>query len=456
KGVREKITAAFYRGLKKSLPETIQANSELMEDFRVDGTISEPAAYAVCAMEQYGVYPKDGEEFHYGIFDFGGGTADFDFGICKPSKKRRFDYAIENLGAGGDRYLGGENLLELMAVHVFRSNYDKIAENGITFSLPKRCSSFAGAAMVVACSGEAESNMRHLMESLRPLWENTEESREEFERGMICVDLFDKSGNMLPRFELNVSEDELLGIIKENIASGIDNFFAAMKLAYESSGADVPEEIGIMLAGNSCKSPLVSEIFAEKSAEGTAQMGGNVRFALYPPLGTEESFELMESRGLDSHRGSLEYPTGKTGVAFGLIKCRKGGVIERTTISKPGEEVPFKFFIGNCSHGVFVALSDENAAMTVAGRPDYDVWYNFTDADEDTFEIYYTSRPEAVTGEVSSENVMKKKCRLPMPYEGANVYVRAVGPRTLQYTAATESGISFETYLSKLVTVELE
>ena len=461
KAVRDRITESFRNGLMKSLPPEVLADDELMEDFRVDGTVSEPAAYAVCALDMYKAFPETGSSFHYGIFDFGGGTTDFDFGVCRNSEKKKYDYTIKNIGSGGDRYLGGENLLELLAVHVFRSNFDRIAENGITFTLPPRCREFAGAARAVARSREAEANMRHLMECLRPLWENTEEKREEFERGLICVDLFDKSGRLIPRFELNVSEEELIGIIRENIAAGIDNFFTSMSLAYKSSDEELPDNIGIMLAGNSCRSSLVTEIFLEKFGEGAEKLrplsgGKDITFTLFPPLGTEDAYELMESRGIDPHRDSLEYPTGKTGVAFGLIMCRKGGTIERTSLGRPDEEIPFRYFIGSSRRGKFSALTSDSVPMSVTGRPDYNVWYFFTEADEDTFEIYYTSVSEAVTGNMPIDNVQKKKCRLNMTYENANIYIRATGPRTIQYAAATESGIGFENYLSRLVTVELE
>ncbi len=462
KSVRDRITASFERGLLKSLPSAVLADDNAMSDFRVDGSVSEPAAYAVCALEQYGAYPAQGEEFHYSIFDFGGGTADFDFGVCRVSQKRKFDYTIENYGAGGDRYLGGENLLELLAVSVFRDNYSKIAENNITFTLPQRCSEFAGSAAVTARSREAEANMRHMMEHLRPLWENTGENDAEYERGVICVDLFDKNGELLPRFELDVDRDKLTGIIRDSISSGIDNFFASMCLAYTSVNASVPDRINIMLAGNSCKNKLVSELFREKFEEGAQKLRDALNtdrkfeFVLYPPLGTEEACELMESKGLDPHRGSLEYPTGKTGVAFGLIKCRKGGVIERTALSAKQDEIPFKYFIGFSKMGKFNVLCDPDVPMTFAGKPDYGVWYNFTDADEDTFEIYYTPLPEAISDNIPIERVMKKKCRLNVFYEKASVYIRAIDPKTLQYVAATENGINFDTYLSRLVTIELE
>ena len=301
-----------------------------------------------------------------------------------------------------------------------------------------------------------------MMEHLRPIWENTETYADEFERGIICVDLFDRNGELLPRFELEVSAEKLVGIIRDNISRGIDNFFASMSLAYSSANAAVPEKMNIMLAGNSCKNRLVTEIFKEKSKEGgeklKAALGTDTEpeFILYPPLGTEEAYSLMESKGIDPHRGSLERPTGKTGVAFGLIMCRKGGVIERKALSAKEEEIPFKYFIGKSKRGQFNILTDENAPMTLAGKPDYNVWYNFTDADEDTFEIYYTPMPEAVTDSLPIEQVMKKKCRLNVVYEKACVYIRASGPRTLQYVAATENGINFDTYLGKIMTVELD
>ncbi|MCM1523274.1 MAG: hypothetical protein NC120_02340 [Ruminococcus sp.] len=462
KTVRERIASSFERGLLKSLPYSVLASQDILADFRVDGSVSEPEAYAVCAMEQYGVYPEDSAEFHYGIFDFGGGTTDFDFGVCQVSKKRKFDYTITNYGAGGDRYLGGENLLAKMAVTVFRGNYAKIAENNITFTLPAGCSEFAGATAVVARSREAEANMRHMMERLRPLWEDTEENRDELERGIICVDLFDKNGELIPRFELEVSEDELIRIIRDSISSGIDNFFASMSLAYSSAGASVPDRINIMLAGNSCRSRLVPELFREKFEQGKEKLkkalnsDSDIEFVLYPPLGTEEAYEIMEKRGTDPHRGSLEHPTGKTGVAFGLIKCRKGGVIERKAMSAKEDEIPFKYFIGSNKRGCFTVLDGDGAPMTVSGKPDYNIWYNFTDADEDTFEVYYTPLPEAVSNKIPISGVMKKKCRLNIVYEKASVYIRATGPKTLQYVAATENGINFDTYLSKIVTVDLE
>ena len=92
-----------------------------MKDFSVKYEISEPTAYAVTALEQSGFTPQsENEKYYYGIFDFGGGTTDFDFGIWRGSNDDEYDryncdYVLECFGADSDVTLGGENILEMLA-----------------------------------------------------------------------------------------------------------------------------------------------------------------------------------------------------------------------------------------------------------------------------------------------------------------------------------------------------
>ena len=130
KAIREKMISSFEKGIKKSLPETIIDNDEIMNKFKVSFSTSEPAAYSISALTEYNIEPDENPVF-YGVFDFGGGTTDFDFGIYKESEerdRRRFDYIIEHFGAGGDRTLGGENLLELLSFEIFKNNQKLLRE----------------------------------------------------------------------------------------------------------------------------------------------------------------------------------------------------------------------------------------------------------------------------------------------------------------------------------------
>jgi hypothetical protein len=76
--VRDRILASFRRGLQRSLPATL-VNQPVFAGFRVEELASEPAAYAAAALPALGIAPTaDGAA--YAVFDFGGGTTDFEFG----------------------------------------------------------------------------------------------------------------------------------------------------------------------------------------------------------------------------------------------------------------------------------------------------------------------------------------------------------------------------------------
>lgn len=150
KATKELIRKSFEKGLRKSLPTTIVADTELMSNFSVAYQISEPAAYAVTALEQSGFKPKnETEKYLYGIFDFGGGTTDFDFGVWRGATDDEYDkfncdYVLECFGADSDVRLGGENILEMLAYHVFKNNKIMAAEKKIACALPADQTSFIG------------------------------------------------------------------------------------------------------------------------------------------------------------------------------------------------------------------------------------------------------------------------------------------------------------------------
>ena len=532
--IREKIVKSFEKGLKKSLPTTVLNNEELMKRFHVNGDISEPAAYAVCALQEYGFEPEEDEEIFYGIFDFGGGTTDFDFGLWKESSKRRYDYTIENFGAGGDEYLGGENLLEMLAFEVFKENQTLMRSKGYTFTLAPKCTEFIGSDALLADSQEAEKNMHNLMEAIRPYWERksdeakkvsktynstidkkveeilksikndvrideivdelnqivndynsffTENASEimeslsvliehygiQVEKGKedkikFVVTLFDKEGEDHVNETLYFDQNKLDQLIEDRIREGVNNFFSALMLSYQSNKAKKNETINILLAGNSCKSPVVRKVFDEAIAEKEQEIKKKYNredvenlFEVFPPLGTEEAYQKMEERGILVEKNNPEKPTGKTGVAFGLIQCRAGGVIERITHNSSAEEIPFQYFIGWRSKKKFVIFEDEAKITKYRGKPDYNEWYKFIEADDSIFDLYYTTLPECVSGNLLVDGnaaVKRLRCEIDVVDESAYVYIRAVNPHTLEYVVAKNDDVE-NTKLGKVVRKEL-
>lgn len=450
KAIREKIINSFSRGLKKSLPESLLNNEDVMSKFRVKSGASEPAAYAICALEEYGFKPKDDEKIFYGVFDFGGGTTDFDFGLWRAPdgrEQRRFDYVIEHFGAGGDQYLGGENLLELLAFEVFKDNQDKLREQGITFTLPPNCVRFPGSEILLNDSQEAKLNMKQLMEKLRPLWEKHEGYEEEFLSGIISLNLFDKDGEQKPSFELIIDPKKLEDILSSRIEKGIINFFEALKLSFAFEETVGVTSIKIFLAGNSSKSKIVRELFErytdKENCEINEQKNSDKEyFEIYPPLGTEEAYSLQEKLDIQVEKDDITRPTGKTGVAFGLVKSRSGGKIKVIDKNLKDNEITFKYYIGYDKRGKFQVELDRNNK--------YGEWNKFIDAYCEDFELYYTSFPEATSNNLNIEETQRKKCRIDVisEDEDVNVYIRFVSPTEIEYVVAKDDLIKDEQYLN--------
>lgn len=454
--IRRKIIHSFEKGLKKSLPESLIKNEEIMQNFRVASGESEPTAYAICALEEYGFKPIGDEKIFYGIFDFGGGTTDFDFGIWREAQgieQRRFDYVAEHFKPEGDRYLGGENLLELLSFEVFKQNQASLRETGITFILPAECKRFAGSETLLSDSQEAKINTKQLMEKLRPLWENREGYEDELSTGIIKVNLFDKTGKQITNFELSVDADNLKNILHDRIEKGIINFFASLSASFSLEQTRGIKDIKIFLAGNSSKSEIVKSLFSEYIEKETASINSATNsneqyFEIYPPLGTEEAYLIQQQRGIEIDRNEITSPTGKTGVAFGLIKGRHGGRIKVIDRNIENDEIKFKYFVGYEQKGVFKVVLDRDTT--------YNKWELFTTADYEDLEFYYTDLPEANNNNMNIKNALKKRRRIAKTFDNANVYIRTVSPSALEFVVAEESEIENGKYLTDIVKLDLE
>ena len=222
KSVREKILKSFEKGIKKSLPKQIQEDEKIMKKFRVKHGSNEPAAYAVCALKKLKIEPEENEKIYYGVFDFGGGTTDFDFGIWKNSENEdEYDYELEHFGAGGDIHLGGENILKELAYKVFSNNTSKLRESKIQYIRPEWYPEISGEETLVEYTREAKLNTRKLAEEkLRNLWEEKTDGRID----EIKINLFNADGVSENGLELNINEEELKALIKDKIEKGTKSF----------------------------------------------------------------------------------------------------------------------------------------------------------------------------------------------------------------------------------------
>lgn len=369
----EKIRESFEKGLKKSLPRHVFDDEKTAKTFKVELRVSEPCAYAISALKSYGFFKSEklDKPVYYGVFDFGGGTTDFDFGKWEKSASPKFLYKMTHFGSGGDKYLGGENLLELLAFEVYAKNFQELKAKDIAIAKPnydridtQRFGSF------MQNSREARLNLQTIASQLRPFLENLDaniieaiEEGEEFEiegfEKEFKIQLFDRNGAGT-ECDLKVDCKELLNLLKDKINEGVANFFAGFSKVMAENIDDECRAFHIFLGGNASRSLLVKQAFEnakEKQLKDYNQKTSkdDFTFIIYEPLGTEKSDkQILELTGEDvSNTPAYLKPTCKTGVAFGILESRpKAGGIERPSIdSNP----VFKYDLGIEIEGKFHA-----------------------------------------------------------------------------------------------------
>ncbi|EMH18132.1 hypothetical protein HMPREF1415_01166 [Helicobacter pylori GAM254Ai] len=369
----EKIRESFERGLKKSLPRHVFDDEKTAKTFKVELRASEPCAYAISALKSYGFFKSEklDKPVYYGVFDFGGGTTDFDFGKWEKSASPKFLYKMTHFSSGGDKYLGGENLLELLAWETYAKNFQELKAEDVVIAKPNydRIDTQRFGSFMQNSSG-ARLNLQTIASQLRPFLENLDaniveaiEENENFEIKGFEKDfksmLFDRNG-VETECDLKVDCKELLSLLKGKIDDGVANFFAGFSKVMAENIDDQCRAFHIFLGGNASRSALVKQAFEnakEKQLKDYHQKTSkdDFKFIIYEPLGTEKSDkQILELTGEDiSNTPAYVKPTCKTGVAFGLLESRdKPNGIERPSIdSNP----VFKYDLGIEIEGKFHA-----------------------------------------------------------------------------------------------------
>lgn len=429
--VKAKILASFRRGIQRSLPEAL-IYDERFNDFRVEELESEPAAFAAAALKRLNIpATKDGTA--YGVFDFGGGTTDFDYGIYREPNDQEYDEGwdeiLEHFGSSGDRFLGGENLLENMAYLVFESNSPECRKQGITFTKPIDAERFAGSETLIAQTQAAYTNTNLMMSKLRPLWENGKIDNNS--AGVEKFKLINKDG-VATDCELSIKQDMLINYLQERILKGLIDFFAALKVAFEQKLHTLPELIHILLAGNSSRSNIVLGYLGCIDDKGSQELNQHLvnelelifdeaipKFEIYEPLNTDPN----------NHYAA----TAKTGVALGLLKVAGGeGLKVVNHASHANTDSPFQFFIGGFRRGVLHA--------SIHRGQTYNEWIELGRPLNGVFIMGYTQRPNAsISGTINrgETGVYEKKLNLSGNTTNQHIFARVISPNKIEVCTAS-------------------
>jgi hypothetical protein len=151
---------------------------------------------------------------------------------------------------------------------------------------------------------------------------------------------------------------------------------------------------------------------------------------------------------LGNAHSDLNKPTGKTGVAFGLIESREGGDI-LVLDHNLKENINFKYYLGESRRKKFNVVVDR--------EQEYHEWVEFIDATQETFELYYSSQSLVSTNKmpINDNSIKKRILKIDKIDNEALIYVRTTTPTEFEYVVAHEDKIASSEYLQDIMKVSL-
>ncbi|MFV3306053.1 hypothetical protein ACNFBT_12305 [Pseudomonas sp. NY15181] len=468
RAVKDNILAAFRRGLQRSLPASLIMQDAFLS-FSVEELANEPAAYAAAVLPRLGLEPSV-EGAAYAVFDFGGGTTDFDFGYYRaPNAEEENDgweEVIAHCGNGGDRFLGGENLLENMAYQVFQHNLELCRKHKIAFTQPLDADDFPGSEMFLEKTQSALTNSLMVISRLRPLWENGKLPESD---GVLKIGLLNRTGES-KNCELAVPVDALQAYLCQRIELGLINFFSAMRKVFNQQ---VPGQIHVLLAGNSSRSHIVRAFFnrsleSAEQDEKTQSIDQNVSQGVMPSSVEQELANRRDTlirrifgnctpdivvhfpMGNDSE--DIYAPSAKTGVALGLLRLAPGGpikVIQTASDERVANEAPFAHYVGRLRQGRF------QPGLNQGDR--YGAWQEIGVPRDGVFNLYHSQSPKAFQGEMldGDPGLYKKRLDLGGNLQGQRVFACAVAPNLIRVCTAVSTEAASSNEHDNLREVEL-
>ncbi len=417
---KRKILAAFRRGLQRSLPLSL-TYSEQFNDFSVAELASEPAAFAAAALPALKIEPTE-EGVAYAVFDFGGGTTDFDYGIYRLPNDDEFDEwddVIEHFGSSGDKFLGGENLIENIAYLTFKANQDICRNKQIIFTKPMDIQAFVGSERLISNSQSALTNTTMVMSKLRSYWEDSDNQSNE--EPLLKIRLLNRN-NKLIDCELVVDKAIIDQFLRDKLHQGLLNFFAAMRDSYEKQLGNLPTEIHILLAGNSSRSsilqtliePLEADVLEgfrnyseyEESEENVLKEAMLKMLTPYvDALGLEHWNDLpifIFHKPLVNDKEDPYKPNTKTGVALGLLRISPGETLKVINHDlEDSSDSLFPYYVGTHRRNIF--------EVGIKRGDDKESWYELGRVRQGIFPLLYTTQPQALNNMLRGSTGLHEK-----------------------------------------------
>lgn len=252
--VKDCIRESLLWGMKRSVPKPLESL------VKVEMKYSEPVAYigALCGTKYFKI--EDGASEPFAVFDFGGGTLDFSFGIAS-NEDGELDIHVKMIGGKGN--IGGESLIERLSYAVYCRNINAMIEKNIPIEKPdEEIQPDELTDDLIKSSCYTRSNMNAISARIsRKFFEGRDMEGAQNE----ILSLYDKDGVQHDDVEVSYDVDELDEILHNAICDAVKAFSTEMDVAFDGEPTYDRSKVHIFLAGNSSKNkhvqPLMKKMF---------------------------------------------------------------------------------------------------------------------------------------------------------------------------------------------------
>jgi len=272
---KDALLTSLEDGIKRSLPIWVR------EKVKVRDKYPESVALLGAAKKLKYLRLKDINEdaVPFAVFDFGGGTLDFSFGIYRKSvrddrmiKDNEFKYKdmIEIFKIDGMGDVGGERIIDRLAYCIYENNKDVMKELEIPIIIPRgenKLNKYPE--NLLSKSHIAKLNLKNIAEKI---------AREYFIEGSVNnsvnVELFSiKSDEETEETQLQIPQEKLYEKLYEILEKAVENFkyilvdtfkhYKERLIDFGYEDFDI-NQIKIFQAGNASRNNILQEIFKAK------------------------------------------------------------------------------------------------------------------------------------------------------------------------------------------------
>jgi hypothetical protein len=400
--VRESIRKSLEFGLKLSLPKTVR------DEAAVRIGHEEPVAF-IRAVIGNPVLKESGWEsgtpMPFAVFDFGGGTLDFSYGVYREANDEEIDehdHIIEILRTSGHEEGGAEHLIHWLSYEIYKDHDKQMNEHEICFPKPATAEAIEFfPEKLLRETPLALTNLRYINENCsRALFKG------EFVETEVKIDLFKINGDTTV-IEMNIQKDSLTEELNKLLEAMVESFASEMRIAF----ADMPEhldELHIFRAGNASRSEMIANLMEKH----------------FPIAAQKRRIHFIDEKSVHGIKP-------KTAVALGQLALATDpsiGIVKSNSSTK--DAVPFIFNVGvitpneNNRFDVKIPINSLDKTWQNLGRYNKET-YNYT--------VYYTNAPDVTNVNDTRLKSFDIKLSEAESSRGTFFWARAVEENVIEY-----------------------